>query len=128
VAAGKYYGTCGTVVNNVYLGLRKVNNHINSRQALLIKVGGWDMKKYWWLLLALVPVTLYVCTLKPKKKEDKSRAKVSPVGRFVASERSSKFHRPECRYAKNIKEEIWFDSVEEGRRAGYVSCEHCKPA
>ncbi|RQD76484.1 MAG: hypothetical protein D5R97_04350 [Candidatus Syntrophonatronum acetioxidans] len=86
------------------------------------------MKKYWWFLLALVPATLYVCTLKPRKKEDKGRAKVTPVGKFVASENSSKFHRLDCRYAKNIKEEIWFDSVEEGKRAGYVPCEYCKPA
>jgi hypothetical protein len=40
---------------------------------------------------------------------------------FVASKNSKIYHRPDCKYAKRIKEEnkIWFRSDEEAAEAGY---------
>jgi len=45
-------------------------------------------------------------------------------GRFVGSINSSKYHWPDCPWAKKIAPEnqIWFDSEEKARTAGYVRC------
>jgi hypothetical protein len=45
------------------------------------------------------------------------------TGIFVASRNSKIYHRPDCKYAKRIKEEnkIWFGSAEEAGKAGYKS-------
>ncbi len=50
-------------------------------------------------------------------------------GIYVGSKKSDKYHDPDCRHAKNIlpENEIWFDSVEEAKKAGYVPCGGCKP-
>ncbi len=50
-------------------------------------------------------------------------------GSYVGSVNSDKYHFPECRHAQNIKAEnkIWFDSLEEAKKAGYVPCGACKP-
>ncbi len=48
---------------------------------------------------------------------------------YVGSVNSDKYHYPECRHAKSIKagNQVWFDSVEEAKKAGYVPCGACKP-
>jgi len=50
-------------------------------------------------------------------------------GQFVGSVDSDKYHYPDCRWAKEIKpeNEIWFDSVDEARAAGYMPCKVCGP-
>lgn len=50
-------------------------------------------------------------------------------GKYVGSKNSKKYHLPDCRYAKKIKEEnqIWFKSVKEAVDARYEPCGVCKP-
>lgn len=49
-------------------------------------------------------------------------------GGVVASKTGTKYHLPWCSGASTIKEEnkIWFNSVEEARRAGYLPAGNCK--
>ena len=44
------------------------------------------------------------------------------TGIFVASKNSKIYHRPDCKYAKRIKEEnkIWFQSAKEAEDRGYT--------
>jgi hypothetical protein len=50
------------------------------------------------------------------------------TGLLVASISGSKYHFPWCAGAKQIKEanKIWFDSVEDARKAGYEPAGNCK--
>ena len=49
---------------------------------------------------------------------------------LVGSKKLSKYHRPDCRWAKGIKPEnkILFENPEEAERNGYVLCKVCKPS
>jgi hypothetical protein len=49
--------------------------------------------------------------------------------RYVGSTTSNKYHRPDCSYAKKIKDEnkIFFSDVEEAEEAGYLPCKVCNP-
>jgi len=49
-------------------------------------------------------------------------------GLLVASKNGSKYHFPWCSGGKRISEKnkIWFDSVEEARKAGYTPAANCK--
>jgi hypothetical protein len=51
------------------------------------------------------------------------------TGTFVGSSKSSIYHRPDCRWAKEIRpnNEVWFSSCEEAEAAGYKACKVCKP-
>lgn len=46
---------------------------------------------------------------------------------FVGSKNSDKFHKPDCRWAKNIKPEnlVCFKSEEEAKSRGYVGDKNC---
>ena len=48
---------------------------------------------------------------------------------FVGSVNSDVYHRPTCRYAKQINadNEIWFSSSADAKAKGYRPCEICKP-
>jgi len=50
-------------------------------------------------------------------------------GNYVGSLKSDKYHLPSCRWAKEISKEnqIWFDTKEEAKKAGYKPCGVCKP-
>jgi len=50
-------------------------------------------------------------------------------GMFVGSKKSDKYHWPTCRHAKTIRpeNEIWFESAEAARKAGYTPCGVCRP-
>lgn len=50
-------------------------------------------------------------------------------GCYVGSTTSNKYHRPDCSYAKKIKDEnrIIFSDAWEAREAGYSPCKVCKP-
>lgn len=52
-----------------------------------------------------------------------------PAGLYVGSNKSDKYHYPDCSSAKQIYPEnrIWFNSVAEARAKGYVPCKVCKP-
>jgi len=62
---------------------------------------------------------------KEEEKPDGNKSK----GKFVGSSKSDKYHNPGCRWAEKIKpeNEIWFDSVEEAKAAGYKPCGTCSP-
>ncbi len=49
-------------------------------------------------------------------------------GKVVASKTGTKYHFPWCAGAQTMKEEnkVWFDSVEDARRAGYEPAGNCK--
>ncbi len=49
--------------------------------------------------------------------------------KFVGSKKSDKYHYLDCEWAKKIHlgNVIYFDSVQEARKAGYVPCKVCKP-
>jgi len=49
--------------------------------------------------------------------------------RYVASKNSKVFHRPQCRWAKNIspKNLVNYNSRDEATKAGKRSCKQCKP-
>ena len=52
-----------------------------------------------------------------------------PLGAFVGSKNSDKYHYPDCKHVKDIKESnlVWFESVEAAIAAGYVACKVCSP-
>ena len=56
-------------------------------------------------------------------------AKPSYRGKYVASKKSNKFHKPNCKWAQKIKpaNQIWFDSREEAIKKDYIPCKVCKP-
>jgi len=68
-------------------------------------------------------------TTKPEAKPE-TQPEPKPAGKFVGSIKSDKYHYPNCTHAKKILEEnrIWFNSVEETKKAGYVPCGVCKPS
>jgi len=49
------------------------------------------------------------------------------TGMFAASKNSNIYHKPDCQYAKRIKEEnkIWFQSAEEAEKTGYKADKNC---
>ena len=49
-------------------------------------------------------------------------------GLLVASRNGSKYHFPWCSGGKSISEKnkIWFDSIEDARKAGYTPAANCK--
>lgn len=49
------------------------------------------------------------------------------TGMFVASKNSTIYHKPDCKYVKQIKEEnkVWFSSAEEAEKAGYKPDKNC---
>jgi len=50
-------------------------------------------------------------------------------GNFIASKESDKFHKPDCIYAKKIKDEnkIYFLTRDAAISAGYKPCKRCNP-
>ena len=58
-----------------------------------------------------------------------TETKTAQGGPFVGSKNSDVYHYPSCSSAKKIKKEneIWFNSVEEAKSAGYRPCKVCKP-
>ena len=62
-------------------------------------------------------------------KPEESSSTPTQEKRYVGSTKSDKYHKPSCRYAKNIlpENEIWFASKEEAAAAGYSRCGTCKP-
>ena len=61
-------------------------------------------------------------------KEEAVKA-AAKAGELVASETSSTYHKPSCRYAKSIKraERITFSSKKQASAKGYSACKVCKP-
>jgi len=53
----------------------------------------------------------------------------APVSQYVGSVNSDKYHLPDCRWAQkiNVDNEVWFDSKEDAKEAGYVPCKVCDP-
>jgi len=49
-------------------------------------------------------------------------------GQIVASRSGSKYHYPWCSGAQRISEEnkLWFNSIEDARKAGYTPASNCK--
>lgn len=60
----------------------------------------------------------------PTQQSDAQTDKV-----YVGSKESDKYHKPTCRYAKNILDsnQRWFSSAEDAAAAGYSPCGTCKP-
>ena len=70
--------------------------------------------------------------LPPEKSIDSlppPAAPLVPLGAFVGSKGSGKYHYPDCESVKDIKESnrVWFDSAEAAIAVGYVACKVCSP-
>ena len=65
--------------------------------------------------------------LKAQNIKTESGANDSQKCLFVGSKNSDKFHKPDCRWAKNIKPEnlVCFKSEEEAKSRGYVGDKNC---
>lgn len=63
-----------------------------------------------------------------KLKENKEESEEATV-KYIGSKSGKKYHYPDCRYGKKIKEEnqVWFKSAKEAQEAGYEPCKVCKP-
>lgn len=63
------------------------------------------------------------------KQEPKKPSVQSSATIYVGSDESDKYHKPNCRWAKEINEEnlINFESIDEAKTAGYSSCGTCRP-
>jgi hypothetical protein len=68
---------------------------------------------------ALVPVMAPPAVAREAEKE----------AQFLASRKSSVYHRPSCRYVRQIKQEnlIGFKTRQEAESAGYRACKVCQP-
>ena len=66
------------------------------------------------------PIAAFADQQEPRKDQEEQ---------FVASSTSKKYHLPECRYARKIKQEnrIYFHSHEEAEKEGYLPCKVCNP-
>ena len=75
-------------------------------------------------LIALLLVTALCAPLLASEQGQKE-----PERKFVGSKNSNKFHNPSCTWAQRIKPEnrVYFASVAEAEKAGYVPCKICKP-
>ena len=64
----------------------------------------------------------------PTSAAKESEKPVAPGGQLVASKGGAKYHFPWCSVAQRISEanKIWFNSVEEARKAGYTPASNCK--
>ena len=70
------------------------------------------------------PASLY-----PSKVEQSVDANLIAVGgQIVASRSGNKYHFPWCSGAERIAEgnKVWFNSIEEARKAGYQPASNCK--
>lgn len=58
-----------------------------------------------------------------------SKPSKNTTGNYVGSAESIIYHKPSCRWAKEIskKNEVWFQSPEEAASSGYQACKVCKP-
>lgn len=63
------------------------------------------------------------------KPEDPISEKLTGQHIYVASKNSSVFHKPDCRWAKNISKEnlVVYNSREEAIKAGKRPCKSCNP-
>lgn len=62
-------------------------------------------------------------------ESSKPESKALQEGVLVGSTTSSKYHRPECRYAAKIRPEnrVYFENKGEAKKQGYSPCKTCSP-
>ncbi len=62
-------------------------------------------------------------------QEQQDDTQTTAVGPFLGSINSDVYHYPSCGHAQRIKSynQIWFNSVEEAKAAGYKPCKVCTP-
>lgn len=66
----------------------------------------------------------------PQPEPKPEPEQTAPKGLYVGSVDSDKYHKPTCSHAKKILSgnEIWFQTPEEAKAAGYKPCGICKPS
>lgn len=74
------------------------------------------------------PEHLSASVLNTGNTVDGSKASAIAQGLLIASKNGSKYHFPWCGGGKRISEKnkIWFDSIDEARKAGYTPAGNCK--
>lgn len=74
------------------------------------------------------PESLSASVLNAKEGVAGAIAPATGNGLLIASKNGSKYHYPWCGGGKRISEKnkIWFDSIEEARKAGYTPAANCK--
>lgn len=70
--------------------------------------------------------------LPEQTSSSKESAQLTPkqeTGTYVGSVNSKKYHKRDCKWAKEIHTEnsIFFNTKAEAEKAGYVPCKYCKP-
>lgn len=65
----------------------------------------------------------------PSQGQSNNVGNVKTSGVYIGSTESDKYHKPTCRWAKEIfpSNAIWFDTVDEAKAYGYVPCGVCSP-
>ena len=74
------------------------------------------------------PEYLSASVLNAGKTTDGTDAPSLTQGLLIASKNGSKYHYPWCSGGKRIadKNKVWFDSIEQARKAGYTPAGNCK--
>jgi hypothetical protein len=74
------------------------------------------------------PEYLSASVLNAGKEVGSTNTLTTAQGLLVASKNGSKYHYPWCGGGKRISEKnkIWFDSIEQARKAGYTPAGNCK--
>ncbi|HCB35361.1 MAG TPA: hypothetical protein DEP25_01830 [Candidatus Taylorbacteria bacterium] len=80
------------------------------------------------ILLEYAPPNTAAAVSTASPEADAAKQALAPGGRLVASKAGTKYHFPWCSGAQRVSEanKIWFDSVEEARKAGYTPASNCK--
>ena len=88
---------------------------------------GKQMRKKVAFLVLFLTLFLSACAI--QSQSNGNIPTTQPVKKYIGSMNSDKYHLPSCEWARKIKpgNSVWFSSLEEARRAGYVPCKVCQP-
>lgn len=124
-------------IQELWLKIKRVTERLNSKEiytVLLIVVtsfGSFALGRLSKLQESKSPIRLESAFTETAAAVSVTEAVEKPLlsgGALVASRGGSKYHFPWCSGAQRISEgnKIWFNSVEEARKAGYTPASNCK--
>ncbi|MBI4120630.1 MAG: hypothetical protein HY457_00020 [Parcubacteria group bacterium] len=94
---------------------------------ILVGFGGFGLGRLSLGEGAKEPVLIENLTTQGREGAQKGIDTVGAVGQVVASRNGGKYHFPWCSSAERISQEnrVWFESVEQAKRAGYTPASNC---
>lgn len=131
----------GRLLGYVYLGETMINKHLLEEgyaklatfppnvkyvdELTQIQTKARDNNKGFWKNNAFTSNTENKNSNTSSKKEEQRKTS----GKYIGSISSDKFHKPSCKWAKNIKShnETWFSDYSDATTQGYSPCGVCKP-